>query len=212
MKLTKYEHACLDIKEGTDRLVVDPGFLSESLTNLNGITALVITHVHPDHFDQTKVAKIIEANPSLQIFTTQEVKDQLGGQGSVTIPDIGKPFTIGAFNLEFFGGQHATIAPTYPANQNYGVLVNDKLYYPGDSFTPCPKPHQVLAAPAMAPWLRFDDTTSFVPTSSASKFFPTHNGFLNDAGTDLYERMFKGLAEAIKKDYIFLAPGDLLDI
>ena len=65
MKITKLEHACLDIIVGNSRLIVDPGGWTSPLENYQGITALVITHVHADHFDPEKVQAIIAANPEV---------------------------------------------------------------------------------------------------------------------------------------------------
>lgn len=76
MEITKYEHACLDIRVGEQRLVVDPGEFTTSLTNFSNIDAVVITHVHGDHFDKEKLLKIIELNPSIKIYSTGEVSEQ----------------------------------------------------------------------------------------------------------------------------------------
>lgn len=211
MKLTKFEHSCFDITEGTDRLVIDPGVFSPSLTDFANITALVITHVHPDHFDPEKVSKIIAQNPKVKIFTTQEVAKAIKNP-LVTVPETNQEFAVGAFQLEFFGGQHAIIAPSYPVNQNYGVLVNSKFYYPGDSLTVCPKVHQVLAVPVMAPWLKFSETATFIPQNSGTKLFAAHNGFVNADGQALYDRLLGMVVEGSDKTYQFLAPGQSLDI
>jgi len=210
MKITKLEHACLDITDGDGHLIIDPGAYTTSLTNFNNITALVITHVHQDHFDEQKVGQILAANPAVQVFSTSEVAEKLANK-AVTVPEVGKIYTAGGFTLEFFGGQHAMITATYPKNQNFGVLVNDTLYYPGDSFTPCPKPHTILAAPSMAPWLKLSEAADFITADSAQKVFPTHNGFLNEAGNDLHNRMLGDAAKAANKTYLPLKPNELIN-
>jgi hypothetical protein len=211
MKLTKFEHSCLDIKDGSDRLIIDPGLYSASLSDFKNITVVVITHIHGDHFDPEKIANIITANPQLKIFTTQEVADELKS-ALVTVPKNQKPYAVGAFRLEFFGDQHDVVSPNFPRAQNFGVLINDKLYDPGDSTTPCPKPHTTLALPTMAPWLKFSETEEFLPTSSAKTFFSTHNGFINQAGQTMYDHFFSGLAKDTGKTYQFLAPGQSIEI
>lgn len=211
MKLTKFEHSCMDITEGTDRLIIDPGIFSPSLTDFANITALVVTHFHPDHLDKEKVAKITKQNPQVKIFTTQEVADEIKNP-NVTVPETNKTYTAGAFTLEFFGKDHAVIMESYPLAQNLGVLVNNKLYHPGDSFTACPKPHTVLSVPVMAPWLKFSEVAEFATQSSATKLIPTHNGFINADGQGLYDRLLGGVATETSKEYAYLAPGDSLDI
>lgn len=211
MKLTKYEHACLDLREGSSRLVIDPGVFSSNFSDYNNVTALVITHVHPDHFDEAKVAKLLDSNPKLQIFTTQEVADKLKSP-AVHVPEIYKDYVVGDFTLQFCGGQHATISPSYPDAQNFAVLVNQKLFYPGDSLVQCEKPHTVTAVPAMAPWLKFSEAAEFVEKDTAQMIFPTHNGFINKDGQALYDRLFSATAEGAGKQYQFLAPTTSIEI
>lgn len=211
MKLTKLEHSCMDIKEGADRLLIDPGVFSPSAKDFSNVTAVVITHIHPDHFDITKVTKIIEQNPTVKIYTPQEIADEIKDP-HVTVPDTNKTYSAGSLALEFFGEQHAVILPSYPVAQNIAVLVNDKLYHPGDSFTDCPKPHTTLSVPVMAPWLKFSEVAEFISRSGATKLIPTHNGFINADGQSLYDRLVGGVAESTGKEYTFLAPGESLEI
>lgn len=211
MKITKYEHACLDIKEGGDRLVIDPGVYSASLADFSGITALVITHIHQDHFDIEKVNKIIADNPSVHIFTTQEVAEQIK-DGELIVVSNNIEHQVGQFKLEFYGDQHATIDDSYPVCHNTGVLVNEVLYYPGDSLTACPKPYEILAQPTMAPWLKFSEAVPFIEASPASRIFPSHNGFLNSDGQALYDRLFKSVSEQKNKTYQFIAPGESIEV
>ncbi|CAN5360505.1 MBL fold metallo-hydrolase [soil metagenome] len=210
MKITKLEHACLDITNENTRLIVDPGIWTNPLSDLSNIKALVITHVHPDHCDPDKVQAIVGANPNIQIFSTQQVADKLRIP-LVEVPEIGKAYTIGAIKLEFLGGQHATIMDGHPPDQNFGILVNDTLYYPGDSFTPCSKPHTVSAVPAVAPWLKFSETVEFLAQDSATSIFPTHNNILNENGTNLLNRLLSGVADEQHKTFHALRPGESLD-
>lgn len=41
---------------------------------------------------------------------------------------------VGPFSLRFTGGWHAAIHRTVPRVHNVGVVVNETLYHPGDSF------------------------------------------------------------------------------
>jgi L-ascorbate metabolism protein UlaG (beta-lactamase superfamily) len=210
MKITKYEHACLDIVESTTRLVIDPGVYSKSFDNLLSINAVVITHVHQDHFDVDKIKMIVEQNPDVQIFTTKEVAEGLPGIITKVVSP-GQVEQAGEFTLEFFGDTHATIDESYPACQNTGVLINNKLYYPGDSLTPCPKPYEVLAVPTMAPWLKFSEASNFIQKSQASQVFPTHNGFINADGQALYDRLLGSVCEQTGKKYQFIKPGESIE-
>lgn len=209
MNITKYEHACLDIQNGNSRLIIDPGVFSKSMTDFSGIDAIVITHVHPDHFDPDKITKIIAQNPEVRVFTTTEVAKQLANP-NVHTPDREQTITVGEISLEFFGEDHAVIDPSYPLAENIGVLINDTLYYPGDSFTTCPKPYDILAIPVHAPWLKFSETADFIRSSSASRLFPTHNGFINEDGHALYDRLLTNVCTETQKELLQLKPGETI--
>lgn len=211
MKLTKREHACLDIDLQNQRLLIDPSDYAKSLTNFDAIAAVVITHVHQDHYSKEILQKIIAQNPAVQILSTHEVADDAKPL-KVTVAKVGQTYRAGPFSLEFFGGQHAVVNPAVPANQNFGVLVNDSLYYPGDSLDACPKPHKVLALPVMAPWLKVSETLAFIPKNSADLLFPTHNGFINEEGQNMYNRIVGGAAQQDGRSYRFLAPGETLEL
>jgi L-ascorbate metabolism protein UlaG (beta-lactamase superfamily) len=213
MKITKLEHACLDITIGGSRLIVDPGGWTSPLSSYEGITALVITHVHADHFDSEKVYAIVAANPDVQVFTTDQVASEITG-GAVTIASVGEQYSAGDISLEFFGGQHAVIMEGYPpagADHNFGVLINDTLYYPGDSLTPCPEPHSVLAIPSTAPWLKLIEAVSFMREDTANEVFPTHNNIVNENGENLLNSLLGGAAEQQGKTYHALKPGDSIE-
>lgn len=211
MKITKYEHACLDIQQQETRLIIDPGVFSKSLTDFTNVHAVVVTHVHPDHFDPKKVNAIIQQNPQVQIATTQEVAEQINYSG-VHTPTAGESLVMHDITLEFFGGKHAVISPDYPAAQNIGVLVDDPLYYPGDSLVPCPKPHKVVAVPTMAPWLKFSEAAEFLQSNIAEQVFPTRNGFINTDGQALYDRLFGSVCEKTGKEYQFITPGSSAEV
>lgn len=55
MKLTKYTHSCVRLEDHNTVLVLDPGGFSEVEEALEGAQHILITHVHPDHFDEEKV-------------------------------------------------------------------------------------------------------------------------------------------------------------
>jgi L-ascorbate metabolism protein UlaG (beta-lactamase superfamily) len=209
MKLTKFEHACLDIKEGSDRLIIDPGAFATP-SDLSRVTAVVITHAHFDHFINNKLQALAKQNPGLKIFTTQEVADEY--KGDVVVPHVNKPYNAGGFKLEFFGTDHARNDPEVSAGQNIGVLVNDHLYYPGDSYTLCPKPFKALAIPASGPWFKIAETIPLIEESNCEMVFPTHDALLTELGKDVGNRYMSVFAERSGKKYQAIKDGDSLTI
>ena len=214
MKITKRGHACLDISQDGGRLIIDAGTdpFTKPLEDYSGISAAVVTHVHGDHLDESKLLKMTEQNPSLVIYCTQQVADKLSEDWKVTVPVVGTQYTAGPFTLEFFGGMHAIIMDDKPQDQNFGVLVNDTLYYPGDSLTPCPKPHTITAAPSVAPWLKLSEAADFIKQDSAKQVFPTHNNIVNETGNNMINQMLGGVAEASGKTFTALEPGASIEV
>ncbi len=210
MKITKYEHACLVIEEQGKRLVIDPGKFSNSLPNdLSGVVGIVITHVHSDHFDIEKIKNLLSKNSELDIFSTEQVKDEMKNEGlSPKLVKAGDKVEWGGFVLEFFGGNHEL----YKDFQNIAVLVNKKLYHPGDSYTKPNLPVEVLAAPASAPWLRVTEASDFITAVRAKTVFPIHNSLLSEIGESIHYRILGGAAESVGSKWVVLKPGEPIDV
>lgn len=206
MRITKYEHACLDIREGGSRLVIDPGVFSDSLTDFANINAVVVTHVHGDHFDPEKLKKIITDNPSVRIFTTQQVMSEFSDHTELAQP--GKEITIGDIKLEFFGKQHHLFNDI----QNIGVFVNNQLYYPGDSYTMPSKSVEVLAMPASAPWFRIDEAKTFLSDVKPTHAFPTHNALLSKVGESIHYRILGEACVEAGSEWRTMKPGDSIEV
>jgi L-ascorbate metabolism protein UlaG (beta-lactamase superfamily) len=212
MTITKYEHACLDIEESNQRLIIDPGIFTTSLTKFSNIYAVVVTHVHPDHLDAEKLVAIVRDNPTVIIYTVQAVADQLGSGLPLEVVTGGHEASVGNFQLKFYGGQHALIHKSIPITDNIGVMVNQKLYYPGDSFNKPSEPIDILAVPAVAPWMRASDAMDFITETKPKRVFPTHNAILSEAGAGIYKHLDEHACQQIGAEYIDLKPGQVLTV
>jgi L-ascorbate metabolism protein UlaG (beta-lactamase superfamily) len=212
MRITKLEHATLIVEEGGHRLVVDPGNLTTPLVDARGIDAVVITHEHPDHWTPTQLQRILDLNREVRIFGPAGAAKAAEGFPVETV-SARDSTTVGPFTLRFFGGQHAVIHRSIPVIDNVGVLVNDRLYYPGDSFT-IPEGVEVdtLAVPAGAPWLKIAEVIDYVDAVKPKRTFPTHYGVLSAAGLALSNARIKAVTEANGGQHYPLAPDDVLDV
>ncbi len=211
MKITKYEHACLDIRLGDQRMVVDPGAFTTSLDDYSNIDVIIITHVHGDHFDKEKLEKIVKLNPSVKIFSTSEVAEQAPELAINTVSD-GDIVEVEEFKINFYGKDHAEIDPKTPLVENFGILVNNILYYPGDSFTPCPEKFKILAVPASGPWLRVGQTIPLIEESDCETVFPTHNALLSDIGSTITNDWLVKFSERSGKQFKYLKIGESIEI
>lgn len=211
MQITKYEHACLVLEKQGQRVVIDPGFYTRPMSDLQGVQAIVITHMHDDHCYEEQLDRILSTNPTAKIYGTDEVCQRLSSYQTIAVHH-GDFYTDGNFTLEFFGDMHAEIHRSIPLIQNCGVLVDSELYYPGDSFTTPDLPVKMLACPTSAPWLKISEVMDFVAAVKPSRCFATHNAHLSDVGHELNNGRVKQVVEAHGGSFEFLKPGDAANI
>ena len=185
MRLTKLEHSALVIEHSGAKLFIDPGKFTTPITEAAGAVAVVITHQHDDHWTPDQLRRIVEANTEVRLFGPAGVA-AAAADFDIEVVDAGDEVEAGPFRLRFFGGRHAIIHRSIPVIDNVGVLVNDALYYAGDSFTvPEGVAVEVLAAPAAAPWMKISEAMDYIEAIAPRRTFPTHEMLLSRAGKTL---------------------------
>lgn len=207
MKVTKYEHACLVLEQNGEKIIVDPGSYTRPLGDETNVRAIVITHMHHDHCFEEQIDRILKANPETQIFGTDEVVKRIAPRAATAVHH-GDFYNVGTFTLEFFGDVHAEIHRSIPLIQNCGVLINDFLYYPGDSFTRPDRKVELLACPSSAPWAKISEIMDFVAEIKPKRGFPTHNIHLSQEGHHMYNGRIRAGIEAHGGEFYFIQPGE----
>lgn len=212
MRVTKHEHATLRLDESGESLIIDPGSFTTPLDELSSVVAVVLTHEHPDHWTPEHLDRILRAAPATPIFAPAGVA-AAAGDYEITVVSPGDTVTAGRFTLRFFGGDHAVIHSSLPLVQNVGVLVNDVLYYPGDSYA-VPEGVEVdtLAAPAGAPWLKIGEAMDFVLAVKPRRAFGVHDMTLSVIGRGMHRQRLKWATEQDGGEFFELDPGDALDL
>lgn len=212
MRLTKFEHAALRLDHRGQTLIIDPGAFTAPLEDLSALVAVVITHEHPDHWTPEHLDRLLGAAPGVAIFAPSGVAAAAKGY-DITVVAPGDTTTAGNFTLSFFGGQHAVIHSSLPTIENVGVLVNDELYYPGDSYA-VPEGVQVrtLAAPLGAPWLKIGDAMDFVLALAPKRAFGTHDVPLSEIGRTMHQQRLLWAAEQGGGQYLDLRAGDSIEL
>ena len=211
MQITKFEHACLVLEIEGKKVIVDPGVYTRPMTDQTNVLAVVITHKHDDHCNEAQLERILALNPNVQIFGTEEVCQRLA-EYQTTAVHHGDFYNVGPFTLEFFGDMHAEIHRSIPLLQNCGVMVNGKLYYPGDSFTRPDREVQLLACPSSAPWLKISEVIDFVAEVKPKRSFATHNIHLSAEGHELNNSRIQMTTEAGGGTFQFLQPGEVTTV
>jgi L-ascorbate metabolism protein UlaG (beta-lactamase superfamily) len=212
MRLTKFEHAALLLEDSGKKLFVDPGSFTTPVTDTANTVAVVITHEHADHWTPEQLKRVLDLSPEAQIFAPEGVA-RAAADFDVTVVRAGDTVEAGPFTLRFFGGVHAVIHSSIPTVDNLGVLINDELYYAGDSFT-IPEGVEVdmLAAPAGAPWMKVAEVMDYVLAVKPKRSFAVHEMVLSRAGKDLSNARIAWATEQNGGEHFPLEPGDSLDL
>ncbi|MEU1292661.1 MULTISPECIES: MBL fold metallo-hydrolase [unclassified Streptomyces] len=211
MRLTKMSHACVRLEKDGRTLVVDPGGFSEADAAL-GADAILITHEHPDHFDEGRLRTALDADPAVEIWTLKSVADQLTAAfpGRVHTVGHGDAFTAAGFDVQVHGELHAVIHPDIPRITNVGYLIDDgRVFHPGDALTVPDRPVGTLMLPVMAPWNKLSEVVEYVREVAPERTYDVHDALLTDLARPVYDRQLGALAEA---EHLRLAPGASADV
>jgi L-ascorbate metabolism protein UlaG (beta-lactamase superfamily) len=211
MEVTKLEHACQIVTEGSARLVIDPGGFTRPV-DTEGVVAVVVTHEHPDHVTPEQLRRILDRNPGAVVIGPAGVARVLEEADlPVDVVTHGDRRTVGPFDLTFHGAHHNLIHSSVPIVDNTGVLVNGRLFHPGDAYTVLDVPVEVLAAPVGAPWLKVAEMMDYVLAVAPRRAYPVHEATLSDVGYGMHTAR---LREAVEPAGVLeiLQPGESLTI
>ncbi|MFF4488876.1 MBL fold metallo-hydrolase [Streptomyces sp. NPDC001544] len=211
MKLTKMSHACVRLEKDGRTLVIDPGGFSEQ-DAAAGADAVLVTHEHPDHFDEGRLRTALEADPAVEIWTLKSVADQLSAAfpGRVHTVGHGDTFTAAGFDVQVHGELHAVIHPDIPRITNVGYAVDGgKVFHPGDALTVPGLPIETLMLPVMAPWNKISEVIDYVREVRPRRAYDIHDSLLTDLARPIYDRQIGTLGGS---DHLRLAPGESAEL
>ncbi|MFD9432363.1 MBL fold metallo-hydrolase [Streptomyces sp. NPDC060002] len=211
MKLTKKSHACVRLEKDGRTLVLDPGGFSEADAAV-GADAILVTHEHPDHFDEQRLRAALEADPAVRIWTLRSVAEKLSAAfpGRVHTVGHGDTFTAAGFDVQVHGELHAVIHPDLPRVTNVGFLVDGgRVFHPGDALTVPEHPVETLLAPVQAPWNKISEVIEYVREVRPQRVYDIHDALLTDLARPIYDTHLGNLGGA---DHGRLAPGASAEI
>ncbi|MEU3344852.1 MBL fold metallo-hydrolase [Streptomyces sp. NPDC006700] len=206
MRLTKLSHACVRLEKAGRTLVIDPGVFSER-DAASGADAILVTHEHPDHFDEGRVRAALDARPGAEIWTLKSVADQIAAAfpGRVHTVGHGDTFTAAGFDVQVHGELHAVIHPDIPRVTNVGYLVDGgRVFHPGDALTVPEAPVETLMLPVMAPWNKISEVIDYVREVAPQRTYDIHDALLTDLARPLYDHQIGTLGGA---EHLRLTPG-----
>ncbi len=213
MKITKFGHCCLLIETKGARILTDPGNYNET-PMVTDIDAILISHEHGDHLHIESLGIILAKNPSVRVIShasVGKVLTEAGIQHELIVD--GDTVDIKGVPVGSFGTEHACIHHDLPLVQNTGFLIDDRFFYPGDSFHNPGKIVEILALPVAGPWMRLEEAIEYAKTISPKVVFPVHDGMLRQ-GIQLgpTRRIPKALLEPLGIEYIDMTEGAVYDL
>jgi L-ascorbate metabolism protein UlaG (beta-lactamase superfamily) len=212
-KLTKKGHACVRVEKEGATLVIDPGLFSEEDAAV-GADVILVTHEHPDHFEEGRLRTAMEANPAAEIWTLRSVADQISSAfpGRVHTVGHGDTFAAGGFEVEAHGELHAVIHPDIPRITNVGYVVDGSVFHPGDAFTVPERPVETLLLPVHAPWSKVAEVLDYVREVAPERAFSIHDVLLSETGQNFYTMFLSPEGPGIGAEHRRLKPGESAEL
>src|SRR6478735_8593498 len=210
MQLTHFGHSCLlanfrDDSASETTILFDPGTFSHGFEGITGLSAILVTHQHPDHADTERLPALVDANPQAALYADPQTAEQLGGPWRAV--NVGDEFSIGHLTVRGVGGRHAVIHPEIPVIDNISYLIGDgshaaKLMHPGDALFVPDEPVDVLATPAAAPWMKISEAVDYLRAVAPAHAVPIHQGIVDPSARGIF---YGRLSEMTDTDFQVLA-------
>ena len=166
------------------KIITDPGsYTVEEQIKEKNINLILITHEHGDHLHIESLKKVLVNNPSAEVITNNGVGKLLDEAGIKyeILKDKVKNKILGV-DLEAHDCKHEEIFEEFGQVQNTAYFIDERFFYPGDSFYNPGKPVEILALPVAGPWARVKEATKYALAIKPKFCFPVHDGMLNSFG------------------------------
>ena len=183
MRIRKLGHACVLVETGDARLLVDPGTLTPGLDEVDGLTAVLVTHAHPDHLDLERLPGLLRRSPGAVVVADPGSAATLAEHGVEARPLAdGETVDLGV-EVRGVGTDHAVIHPDLPVIPNTGYLLDGRLLHPGDALTvPVGTDVELLCLPLAAPWSKAAEVVDYLRAVRPTVAVPVHDAVLATPG------------------------------
>ncbi len=173
MKVTKYTHSCLLIEKDGHRVLIDPGNYTTAkhkLTGLGHLNAVLYTHKHSDHLDESILPQLKSAG--IAIYGNSEVAGLIGQDCQVV--QSGRTFRVASLEIMPHDLPHCLLADGTAGPMNTGYIFDNKLFHSGDGVEVSDVQIQILAAPMVGPSISFYQAFELIQATQAKQFIPMH--------------------------------------
>ena len=212
MKITKIGHCCLVVEVDGKKILTDPGTYSTGQNELKGIDVVLITHEHADHVHAESLKEVLKNNPEATIITNSAVATLLSDSNIVvTICEGREVYSENGLKLEAFDGKHEEIYGDFGQVQNTGYLIQERLFYPGDSFHDPKIPVDILALPVGGPWCKIGDAIRYALSVKPKFAFPVHDATQKETALGLLQRLPSQILSENGIEFVVMNAGDTKD-
>jgi len=164
---------------------------SSGFEQLQGLTAVLVTHAHPDHLDAGRLRTLLEANPDARLHVDEGSAAQLSDLEAVVVHE-GDVLDLGV-RVDVHGSTHAEIHEDIPRIPNVGYLVGGRFFTPGDALTVPDADVEVLGLPTAAPWLKLSEAVGLLRALAPRVAFPVHDAVLTPPALQIWYGQFGAL-------------------
>jgi L-ascorbate metabolism protein UlaG (beta-lactamase superfamily) len=213
MRITKFGHACVRLEAessagGKAVVVLDPGAFTEPEA-VDGATAVLITHEHPDHY----LADTLRRTDA-PVFTIAAVAEKIREEAPdvaerITVVKPGQKFDPGV-PTKVVGEQHAVIHPELPRFDNSGYLLDlgdITVFHPGDALTVPKEEVDLLLLPVSAPWLKVSECIDYARDVGAQRSLGIHDAIYSEIGHGIVTAQLQRFLGERAQTYVRLESG-----
>jgi len=188
--------------------VIDPVEMNEKLPVTENVKVIIVTHLHADHFDPEVVKRIMDDNPEVVVYTTEDNAEAILGAEVVRGGDAK---SVGEFEMVFFGANHAPIDGDKVPCQSVGVVVNGEFVHPGDSFDMPPVENlAILGVPVSAPWLKTGEAMDYIRAVRPKVVMPIHEALWSESGMKASSNWIQRVCDEVGCEHRQLKPSEVL--
>lgn len=176
MQIKKYPQSNVVVTKGSDKIVVDPGYITFEKGFVVGefadADAFLITHQHADHLDRDHAKELFVDRPVFANFDVVAVLASLGIRAEI-VKDR-QIFRVAGFEIEAVSLSHCKMADGSAGPPNTGYLINGVFFHPGDGIELSGLSSPNLALPIAGPTINFENATKFAKSLAARVVIPIH--------------------------------------
>ncbi len=206
MRITKFGHSCVRLEHEGAVIVLDPGGFTQP-DAVDGATAVLITHEHPDHYSAEHLRRTDAPVFTIEAVAAKIREDAPDVAERLTVVGPGEAFDPG-LPTRVIGEKHAVIHPELPRFDNSGYLMQVAdltVFHPGDSLELPGHEVDLLLLPVSAPWLKVSECIDFARDVGAQRSLAIHDRVYSEAGLGIVDGQLSRMLGERGQSYVRLA-------